>query len=103
MRCLFGSFIEDALRGYLEFAKEKDFSRMMKDGMIYSCCSYENAKRGIFGRKIGQVTDDSELTFHLLNSMANFDTNLHFQRNLINSLSISPFNSSVGPIPDPLT
>jgi ADP-ribosylglycohydrolase len=28
---------------------------------------------GIFGVKKGQVTDDSELAFHLLNAMANFD------------------------------
>ena len=33
MGCLFGSFIADALGAYLEFAKEKDFEKMMGNGI----------------------------------------------------------------------
>jgi ADP-ribosylglycohydrolase len=32
MGCLFGSFIGDALGSYLEFAKEKDYDALMKNG-----------------------------------------------------------------------
>lgn len=32
MGCLFGSFIGDALGAYLEFAKEKDYDKLMTEG-----------------------------------------------------------------------
>jgi ADP-ribosyl-[dinitrogen reductase] hydrolase len=70
--CMFGSFIGDALGSYLEFSASIN-SDLVEEGIHKLDLAMTMRAGGPFNLRAGQVTDDSEMSFHLLASLSHYD------------------------------
>ena len=68
---MFGSFIGDSLGSYLEFAKNIT-PEMVDQGTHLWKKAMEMTPGGTFNLRAGQVTDDSEMSFHLLEALSSY-------------------------------